>query len=492
MDRYVGVDAHAESCTLGVLAGSGKRLKSMVVETNGRALVEAIRSIPGRVHVCLEEGTQSAWLYEILQPHAEEIVVTVPEENRGAKDDARDAWARADELRTGSLRTRVYKAPVHMTGLRNAARAYAMAVRDTVRVKNRLKAVFRSRGIRSDESVYEASKRARWLKQLPSGHREFAAWLGRELDALSPLREEAEERLLEEAKAHPIIKKLSTAPGLGADPDVAAGGDRGDAASVSDGAAVLELLRACDRDAVVVGLGEGEGRRLGAGRGSEDAGTDSEAAAGAEGRVQGSSHDGDRPVARASFARGLPADAGIGDQAEPCQDHFGASDCGDRVVDVEAPGGVRLGAPEGGDRQDVDVPADDASTARCGSGASHREGFEGEHPLVSWSPGRDGETPDAGYAPSEYPLKRWPKEAQSGAWCPRFAGGRQTGFEVDGVAGPRSHRAPRRRGPHPLRSRSRGSEHRPGSAIGGIGSRPLKAAAGARVEYCLDNSFLRS
>jgi len=103
MDRYVGVDAHAESCTLGVLGGSGKRLKSMVVETNGRALVEATRSIPGRVHVCLEEGTQSAWLYELLKPHAEEVVVTVPAESKGAKDDARDAWARADELRTGAL-----------------------------------------------------------------------------------------------------------------------------------------------------------------------------------------------------------------------------------------------------------------------------------------------------------------------------------------------------------------------------------------------------
>jgi len=215
MDRYVGVDAHAESCTLGVLGGSGKRLKSMVVETNGRALVGAIRSIPGRVHVCLEEGTQSAWLYELLKPHAEEIVVTVPAESKGAKDDARDAWARADELRTGALRTRVYKAPVHMAGLRNAARAYSIAVQDTVRVKNRVKAVLRSRGIQSDGSVYEVSSRARWRKKLPSGHREFAEWLGRELAALSPLREEAEERLLEEAKAHPIIKKLSTAPGLG-------------------------------------------------------------------------------------------------------------------------------------------------------------------------------------------------------------------------------------------------------------------------------------
>lgn len=40
---------------------SGRRLQSMVVETNGRALAEAVRLIPGRVHLCVEEGTQSAW-----------------------------------------------------------------------------------------------------------------------------------------------------------------------------------------------------------------------------------------------------------------------------------------------------------------------------------------------------------------------------------------------------------------------------------------------
>jgi hypothetical protein len=40
MERYVGLDAHAESCTLGVMGPSGQRLKSMVVETNGLALLE--------------------------------------------------------------------------------------------------------------------------------------------------------------------------------------------------------------------------------------------------------------------------------------------------------------------------------------------------------------------------------------------------------------------------------------------------------------------
>ena len=47
MDRYIGLDAHASSCTLGVLGPSGKRLGLHVVETNAQALIEVLRSIPG-------------------------------------------------------------------------------------------------------------------------------------------------------------------------------------------------------------------------------------------------------------------------------------------------------------------------------------------------------------------------------------------------------------------------------------------------------------
>lgn len=214
-DRYAGLDVHLESCTLAVMGSSGRRMFSRVLETNGRVLVDAVRGIGGRVHLCLEEGAQSAWLYEILEPHVEELVVTMPGESQGQKDDLRDAWARADEVRLGTFRTRVYKAPKHMTGLRSAGRAYRMATRDVVRVKNRLKAVLSSRGLQSDSSVYDPDARSQWLKQLPSGHRELAEWLGRELDELVPLRDEAEEWLHKEAKTHPIIRTLSTAPGLG-------------------------------------------------------------------------------------------------------------------------------------------------------------------------------------------------------------------------------------------------------------------------------------
>ena len=215
MDRFLGLDVHSESCTLAVVGPSGKRLKSMVVETNGLALVTAVQSIPGRRHLCLEEGTQSAWLHELLSPHVENLVVVVPEKNRGPKNDERDAWARAEELRTGAIRTRVYKAPVHLAALRAAARAYAIAVQDVVRVKNRLKAVLRSRGVQSDSSIYDPEHRGRWLRELPVAHQQLGDWLGRELDTLEPLREEAEAWLLKEAKTHPIIRTLATAPGMG-------------------------------------------------------------------------------------------------------------------------------------------------------------------------------------------------------------------------------------------------------------------------------------
>jgi transposase len=109
----------------------------------------------------------------------------------------------------------VYKPPLHLTALKNAVRAYGMAVGDVSRVKNRLKAVCRSRGVLPDSGVYNPESRPRWLRELPVAHRQLAEWLGEELDGLEPMREKAEAWVLEEAKTHPIIHTLQTAPGMG-------------------------------------------------------------------------------------------------------------------------------------------------------------------------------------------------------------------------------------------------------------------------------------
>jgi hypothetical protein len=98
------------------LGGKPRRLRHDVVETSGAALVNYLRSIPGRKHLCLEEGTHSAWLYEILSPHVEEIVVAGIRESRGQKSDVLDAFPRAEELPTGTIKTPVFKAPRQYPG----------------------------------------------------------------------------------------------------------------------------------------------------------------------------------------------------------------------------------------------------------------------------------------------------------------------------------------------------------------------------------------
>jgi hypothetical protein len=65
MEKYIGLDVHAASCTAAVLDARGKRLGSQVIETNGKALIEFFQTQAGILHVGLEEGTQSGWLVEI-------------------------------------------------------------------------------------------------------------------------------------------------------------------------------------------------------------------------------------------------------------------------------------------------------------------------------------------------------------------------------------------------------------------------------------------
>ena len=107
MERYIGLDAHASSCTLAVVSPSGKRVGTQVVETNARCLIEAVRQIPEPRPICIEEGTLAEWLYEVLSPHAQEVAVAAVRESRGAKDDRRDAFGLADQLRMGGIQRKV-------------------------------------------------------------------------------------------------------------------------------------------------------------------------------------------------------------------------------------------------------------------------------------------------------------------------------------------------------------------------------------------------
>jgi len=216
MERYIGMDVHAASCTLAVISQTGKRLKDFPVETNGQALVEAIRMIPGHKHLVFEEGLQSAWLYETLSPHVEELVVAGITESRGPKSDKRDAYGLAEKLRVGNLDKPVFKAPRQFTRLRELSRIHMTLVGDVVRVQSRIKSLYRSRGVLvTGVDVYSSRRREAWQKQLCSSAQTRATRLYAHLDFLLDQKKQAEADLLREAKQHPIVRILETAPGFG-------------------------------------------------------------------------------------------------------------------------------------------------------------------------------------------------------------------------------------------------------------------------------------
>jgi transposase len=216
MHRYIGLDVHAQSCTAAVLGPSGRRLREQRLETNGQVIRDFVCSVAGQRHLCFEEGLHSDWLYELLEPVVDEIVVAIPETPRGAKSDSADAWARADELRRGAVARMVYKAPHRFTALRQAVRVHGMVQVDLVRSKNRWRALLRSRAIPvRAKAVYQRANRQQLLKQLPTSHRAAATVLGAELDTLQDMYEQAELLLQEEAAKAPEVRRLATAPGIG-------------------------------------------------------------------------------------------------------------------------------------------------------------------------------------------------------------------------------------------------------------------------------------
>ena len=216
MERYLGADVHAASATFCVLDASGKQIRRDVVETNGRALVGYLQSLAGKLHLCIEEGEGSQWLYEILSPHVAELVVYRGEWKPGQKSDAIDAHGLAEKLRSGRIDRPVFKDAKRFTALRDRARTYTMVTRDVVRVKSRLKSFFRARGLPcAGAALYQPEERAKRARDLPPATREVVDLLGRELAQIEALKAEAEAAMLRESRRHRIARILETAPGLG-------------------------------------------------------------------------------------------------------------------------------------------------------------------------------------------------------------------------------------------------------------------------------------
>ena len=87
--KYIGLDVHKEAISIAVLNEAGKLVMESIIETKASTLVQFLDGLRGELHVTLEEGTWAAWLYDVLKPHAREIVVCNPRRNALLREGSR-------------------------------------------------------------------------------------------------------------------------------------------------------------------------------------------------------------------------------------------------------------------------------------------------------------------------------------------------------------------------------------------------------------------
>lgn len=219
-EKYVGLDVHKATIVIAVLNAVGQVVMRTIIATDAQVIREFFKGLSGTVNVALEEGTQSAWLYALLRPLVKTVVVCNPRHNKlietGNKSDQLDAEKLAQLLRMGSLKA-VYKGNQEQRQLKDLARAYQNLVSDSTRVMNRIKAIYRGRGIKCDgHNIYKPDQRPWWLDQLrEEGARFRARMLFEQLEKLSELRHAAKQEFLRQGKLKPDYPILCGLPGIG-------------------------------------------------------------------------------------------------------------------------------------------------------------------------------------------------------------------------------------------------------------------------------------
>ena len=213
--KYIGMDVHKAMTVIAVLDSAGRVVAKTIVQTKGSAILDFLKIQRGSLHVAFEEGTQAAWLYDLIHPHVAGVIVCNPSRivRHGNKSDRIDAKLLAELLRSDAL-TPIYHGEKSAKAVKELALSYISVVADGARIKNRLKAMFRAKGIECNGTgVHNPDQRKEWMKKLDSkAVRARADRQWQELDLVERLIEEAERDLLAEARKYAATRILRSVP----------------------------------------------------------------------------------------------------------------------------------------------------------------------------------------------------------------------------------------------------------------------------------------
>jgi hypothetical protein len=75
-EKYIGLDVHQATIVVAVMDSTGKLVMESILETEAATILQFFAGLRGTLAVTFEEGTWSVWLYDLLNPHVDKLVVS--------------------------------------------------------------------------------------------------------------------------------------------------------------------------------------------------------------------------------------------------------------------------------------------------------------------------------------------------------------------------------------------------------------------------------
>jgi transposase len=220
--HYIGMDTHISTLDFAVVNETGRLVKASSVATSIKSLIGFVKTVPPPRTIYMEEGSLAAWALETCVQYGEKLVITDAKKNHWIgssmqKGDSIDALKLAQLARGGYI-----KEIPHQIGQRRRFRelmiAYHDTVRNTTRIKNKIKAKFRQNGIQcSGTTVYSTVCRDEWKRKLSQEATSLLILEGlwRQLEQSELTAKELLTAAKVVARHYPEIRHFEDVPGIG-------------------------------------------------------------------------------------------------------------------------------------------------------------------------------------------------------------------------------------------------------------------------------------
>jgi len=214
--KYIGADVHSTTCFFSVLNQDNTVWCKKRINTTEGDITCFLQTIPGKKVITFEETNLSRWMYQLIKPHVDKVIVCNPGRNTftksGPKTDGIDATHLAHLLLSGYLHP-VYHGDDPREHFRDLVSGYKDLIQDLVRQKNRYKALYRGDGIKlpKGKRAYKEGS----PKQLSQDKAFVSCQVKDRIEHIESQREDCLKKMKKRSDSFKEKKILLSIPGIG-------------------------------------------------------------------------------------------------------------------------------------------------------------------------------------------------------------------------------------------------------------------------------------